>query len=80
MKYSIADFRSHLSEILRRVEAGESVEIMRYGTTVARVIPASPARTLPLFGALEGKIWIADDFDAPLADLEAALAAPVDPA
>ncbi|MBT2186700.1 type II toxin-antitoxin system Phd/YefM family antitoxin [Sphingobium nicotianae] len=38
--YSIADAKAHLSELIDKVMAGESVEITRRGKTVARVIPA----------------------------------------
>ena len=41
---------------------------MRSGKFVARIVaPVVPANTLPRVGALKGKVRIADDFDAPLA-------------
>jgi prevent-host-death family protein len=42
--YSIAEAKAHLSELIDRVEAGESVEITKRGKLVARVTP--PVRKL----------------------------------
>ena len=41
--YSLADAKARLSELIDRVEAGDTVEITRRGKTVARVMPAQPA-------------------------------------
>lgn len=38
--YSLADAKARLSELIGRVEAGESVEITRRGKTVAKIVPA----------------------------------------
>lgn len=38
---SLADAKSHLSEIIDRVEAGETVEITRRGVPVARLVPTA---------------------------------------
>lgn len=38
--YSLADAKARLSELVDRVEAGETVEITRRGRTVAKVVPA----------------------------------------
>ena len=45
--YSIADAKARLSELVDRVEAGETVEITRRGKLVARVSP--PERKLKKF-------------------------------
>jgi len=37
--YNLADAKAHLSELVDRVEAGETVEIMRRGKLVARLTP-----------------------------------------
>jgi prevent-host-death family protein len=41
--YSLADAKARLSELVDRVEAGESVEITRRGRIVARVVPVAKA-------------------------------------
>lgn len=38
-RYSIADAKAHLSELVDRAEAGETVEITRRGHLVAKVVP-----------------------------------------
>ena len=63
---TVSDAKTRLSQLLRRVEAGEEVVIVRAGKPVARLVPfnvSSPRRPL---GLDAGKIWIADDFVAPL--------------
>lgn len=42
---SLAEAKAHLSELLDRVEAGESITITRRGKPVARFAPISPSRT-----------------------------------
>jgi prevent-host-death family protein len=58
--------KSQLSALVEAVNAGEEVVIARAGKPVARLVPyraqAEPRRP----GGWEGRIWIADDFDAPL--------------
>jgi len=58
-RISLADAKAHLSELVDRVEAGESVEITRRGKPAARIVPA-PAPRKPLdveaFRALRGSL------------------------
>jgi prevent-host-death family protein len=39
--YSLADAKARLSELIDKVEAGETVEITRRGRSVAKIVPAS---------------------------------------
>jgi prevent-host-death family protein len=50
--YSLADAKAHLSELVDRVEAGETVEITRRGKLVARLIGAEKVRKPFDFGKL----------------------------
>ena len=60
--------KTQLSKLIERVSEGEEIVIARGGKPVARLIPLVQ-RTKPRRpGALKGKIWIAEDFDAPLPD------------
>lgn len=43
-RINLADAKARLSEILDRVEAGESVEITRRGKTAARLLPPVAAK------------------------------------
>ncbi len=60
--------KTQLSKLIERVSEGEEIVIARGGKPVARLTPLVQ-RTKPRKpGALKGKIWIAEDFDAPLPD------------
>ena len=61
--------KTHLSRLLDQAAAGEDIVIARAGKPVARLVPfeAKPKRRGG-FGAGKGKIWISDDFNAPLPD------------
>jgi len=58
--------KSQLSALVEAVIAGEQVIIARAGRPVARLVPFEPAGQPRKPGGWEGRIWIADDFDAPL--------------
>jgi prevent-host-death family protein len=62
--------KTHLSEIVQRVEAGERFFITRRGTRIAELRPVTPAkRPLERGSARSDAYFMADDFDEPLADL-----------
>lgn len=60
---NIHNAKTHLSQLLARVERGEEVTIARAGKPVARLVPISVARQPRTPGGLEGKVWVAKDFD-----------------
>jgi prevent-host-death family protein len=65
--------KSRLSDMVSRVADGEEFVMAKSGKPRARLVPlaAAPHRRRP--GGGKGKVWVADDFDAPLpADLAAA--------
>ena len=62
-----------LSHLVERAAAGEEIIIAKDGKPRARLVPLKQPRLRRRPGAGRGKVWIADDFDAPLpADLLAA--------
>ena len=67
MEVNIHEAKTQLSKLLRKVAEGEEITISRAGTPVARLvrIEKEPRQKRPL-GMDRGKIWIAEDFDAPL--------------
>lgn len=67
---SVHEAKTHLSRLLREIEAGGEVEITRRNRVVARIIP--PAVTQPgrRVGALKGKINLDERFFEPLPDDE----------
>lgn len=65
MEVNIHQAKTHLSRLLQRVAAGEEVIIARAGVPVAKLIAADSQDKSRPMGIDEGKIWIAEDFDAP---------------
>jgi prevent-host-death family protein len=64
------DAKSSLSKLVKRAAAGEDILIARDGKPAA-LLTRIPVRRgkLPI-GALKGKLYIADDFDAPLEEFK----------
>ena len=66
---NVHEAKTNLSKLLEQVERGEEIVIARAGQPVAKLIRyRHPKRTIAAPGGMEGEIWIADDFDAPLDD------------
>lgn len=63
---SIHAAKTHLSSLLEEVAAGEEILIAKAGKPVARLVPLEKPDVRETFGMLKGKIWMSDDFDAPL--------------
>jgi antitoxin (DNA-binding transcriptional repressor) of toxin-antitoxin stability system len=64
---SIDDIQRDVSTYLQRVEAGETLVILRAGRPIAEVKPVVPrVETLRPFGLCAGEFQVPDDFDAPL--------------
>jgi antitoxin (DNA-binding transcriptional repressor) of toxin-antitoxin stability system len=55
---------------IEQIKIGEDIMILSGTVPLARVsgIPASEAK--PLYGSMTGKVWMSDDFDAPLDEFE----------
>ena len=62
----VHEAKTHLSSLLERVAVGEEVEITNRGRVVARLV--APAHRALNLGFDRGRVWVADDFDAPLPD------------
>ena len=65
---NIHEAKTHFSRLVDAAAAGEEIIIAKAGKPVARLCPIERAKTKRRFGALKGKGWISDDFDAPLPD------------
>jgi prevent-host-death family protein len=66
MEVNVHEAKTHLSRLLRRVAAGEEITISRAGVPVAKLVAVAPTGGARPLGAMEGQIYIAEDFDAPL--------------
>ena len=61
----VHEAKTHLSRLLRRVAAGEEIEIQVGGTPVARLVPIADDSPR-MFGSDVGVFEVPADFDAPL--------------
>lgn len=68
---NIHQAKTQLSRLVERAAKGEEIIIAKAGKPVAKLtaIGKTP-RTPRQPGILKGKLWIADDFDAPLPEEE----------
>jgi prevent-host-death family protein len=67
---NIHEAKTNFSKLIERVRRGEEIIVAKAGRPVAKLVPIdeAPAERQP--GSSRGKIWIADDFDAPIPWLE----------
>lgn len=63
MQVSLAEAKARFAEMIRRAESGEEIVLTRHGRPVAHLTSAAATKTVPLLGALSGKVHLADDFD-----------------
>lgn len=61
----VHEAKTTLSDLLRRVEAGEEITIRRGSKPVARLVPIQPSGRREL-GMDAGRVEVPEDFDAPL--------------
>ena len=69
---NIREAKTHLSQFVERMAAGEEIIIGKAGKPVARLVPyqePKPAKRNP--GAWKGKVWISPDFDKVDREIEA---------
>lgn len=63
---NIHEAKTHLSQLLEDVAHGEDIIIAKAGKPIARLVAIDGDTAPRPRGLLKEKIWIADDFDAPL--------------
>ncbi|MDB5842464.1 MAG: prevent-host-death family protein [Herminiimonas sp.] len=65
---NIHEAKTQFSKLIEAASQGEEVIIAKAGKPVAKLVPIDAQVPVRKPGALQGKIRIADDFDAPLPD------------
>jgi len=65
---NVQEAKTRLSELLKRVEAGETITIARAGTPVAELRPTTPVQ--PTFGGLVPGLDVGEAFFEDLSDEE----------
>ena len=66
--FNIHEAKTHFSKLVDSVMQGNEIVIAKAGKAAVKLVPISPLKPKLRLGVLKGKIKIADDFDAPLAD------------
>jgi prevent-host-death family protein len=61
MQIAIAEAKAQFAELIRRAEAGEAIELTRYGRPVARIVAADRPVGRPLIGAMAGGFTLPED-------------------
>jgi prevent-host-death family protein len=65
MQVNLYEAKTRLSSLVERAAAGTEIVIAKNGRPLAKLVPIRDrVRRRP--GRLKRKLWIADDFDAPL--------------
>ncbi len=66
---NIHEVKRHLSALLKRVQAGETIIISNYNKPIAEIRPIeqTPQKPRPI-GLCKGQIQISDNFNEPLPD------------
>ena len=64
----IDEAETHLLALIEEAAAGEEIIIAKAGTPRARLVPVEPGKKdrSATFGMWKDKVWMSDDFDAPL--------------
>lgn len=70
MTLNLYEAKTQLSALVDQAAAGEEIIIAKNGKPMAMLVPYRKPRRKP--GRLKGKIWMSDDFDAPMPEIEAA--------
>lgn len=63
---NLYDAKTNLSQLVDRASAGEEIIIAKNGVPLARLVPLRERVAPRVPGGWEGRVVIADDFDAPL--------------
>ena len=71
MTLNLYEAKTQLSTLVDKAADGEEIVIAKNGKPMAKLVPFKQ-KALRKPGRLKGKIWMSDDFDAPMPDFEEA--------
>jgi len=66
IKVNIYEAKTKFSKLIKQAMSGEEIIIAKSGKPVAKLIPFGERATERIPGSAKGKIFIGDNFDAPL--------------
>lgn len=67
---NIHEAKTHLSQLLRKVVAGEEIIIAKGNKPIAKLVQITTSRKKRKLGSAKGQIEISIDFDEPLDELK----------
>jgi prevent-host-death family protein len=70
MTLNLYDAKTQLSSLVDKAADGEEIIIAKNGRPMAKLVAIHEVKRKP--GRLKDKIWISDDFDAPMTEEELA--------
>lgn len=70
IRVDLQEARTRLDDLVDEATQGEEVVITRKDGASWKIVPVPAEPPVPRFGSAQGRIRIADDFDAPLPDFE----------
>jgi len=68
-----SDAKNQLATLIRQALDGERVVIAHAGEPLVELTPIRPKLNVRVRGLLKGQLWISEDFDTPLTELEDAI-------
>jgi len=76
----VHEAKTHLSRLLRQVEDGDEIVLMRGGTAVARIVAEQPTPSVAdSFGMFAGQFEVAEDFESDSEQLADLFGIPAEP-
>lgn len=80
MNIPLSEAKAKFSELVKRVENGETITVTRHGKPVVELRdPNIATRRKAGYGALKGKIWMADDWEETPPEVLEAMEKGIDP-
>jgi len=67
---TLDEAKARLADLIDAALGGETVSIAKDEQQVVQLVPIPPRRIPGRFGSGKGKIWMSEDFDAPLEDFK----------
>lgn len=67
---TLKEAENTLATLIKQVAHGEEVVITDTDGRAFKIVPVPQAQKVPQFGIAKDKLWMAEDFDAPLPEFE----------
>ncbi|HOF01126.1 MAG TPA: type II toxin-antitoxin system prevent-host-death family antitoxin [Spirochaetota bacterium] len=68
LEVTINEIQNDIDVFLSKIKNGEEIVIKDSNNPIAKLMPYKTSKNKRILGKENGKIWMSDDFDAPLPD------------